>query len=645
MSLGRKTLLLTGFILITAVGLLYVVSKSILVQSFVELEQSSMQNHVQRVLNAVDDDLGSLDVTGQDWAYWSDTYDYMLGDNPDFAEDNLYDEVFFTYRVNVILLIDRDLRVKFGRGFDVDTFTRTPVPYSIWEHINADHVLMSGLQDPEVTSPPATRGILALDEGPLLFVSLPVLHSDGTGPSAGVMIWGRFLNESATERLSSLVRLPLSLYTPSDSTLPPEVRAARAELLSGAMHVIRPLNEETIAGYAAINDVHNTPAVIIGVQMPRDIYRTGVDTVQYFMLAVLTLGLLMSAVLYIAIERFALRRLTHLTGMVSAIATSGQLNQQVAVRGNDEISTLSVQFNRMIAALRTSQQQLKDTNQTLEERVAERTNQLVQINEHLQTEIEERKRAQHDLTLARDHAVEALRLKTQILANVSHDSRTPLNAILGYAEMLKEEVYGPLEDKQKEALLRIMSSCNNLLGFINNLLDSAKLETNNIQPHYSTFPLLSVMRTVEDTVRLRAREKQLELKMEIDPDLPELIYSDERRLGQIVTNLVVNAIKFTDTGWVQVRYSRSDDNQLIICVQDTGRGIPADKLERIFEAFWQVDGSPTRRNNSGVGLGLAIVRALVHLLQGEIQVESEVGKGSMFTVTLPMVAQEITDGA
>lgn len=639
MSLRRRTLLLVSLTVIGLVILLYGVSNAILLRSFASLEETSVQNNLSRVQNAINDDLDTLEATGRDWAYWDDTYNYALGENASYVEENLYDSVFLDYRMNVVLFLDRDLNVLFGRGYDLELGDHKTIPFSIWSNIVAGNVLTSGLEETDVASPPATSGILLLDDQPLLFVSLPILKSDGTGPAAGIMLWGRFLDDAAVARLSSLVRLPISIYSVNSPQLPSSVVALQQDSNEDVLDVVLPLSSETIAGYTLIHDVYGQPAVIAEIQVPRSIYQSGELSVQYYLISLVIAGLVFASVILLLLERLVLRRVSYLSSTVSTITSSGQLNQQVKLSGSDELTTLGENINQMLSSIRTTQHQLQDSNDSLEKRIEERTAQLKNSNVKLRSEVEERERTQEALLVARDQALESLRVKTQILANVSHDSRTPLNAILGYAEMLQEEVYGALNEQQKEAIQRMIGNAENLLGFITNLLESAKLETNTIQPAYKLFKVKTLLTSVEDSVRLRALEKSLDFSMEIDPKLPEHICSDEQRIRQILINLTVNAIKFTDEGSINVRAYQTDDTHFGFDITDTGTGIEPEMHERIFEAFWQIDGSPTRRNNSGVGLGLAIVQALVNLLDGAITVKSEPGHGSTFTVILPMVAQ------
>jgi PAS domain S-box-containing protein len=250
-----------------------------------------------------------------------------------------------------------------------------------------------------------------------------------------------------------------------------------------------------------------------------------------------------------------------------------------------------------------------------------------------------RKQAEAALKQAHDEAVQANRLKTQLLANVSHDLRTPLGAIIGYAEMLQSGVFGQQGDGQRQANGEILDSANQLLAFINNLIGQAQLETGRVILHSRPFEPGRIVEDVFASVRYHAEKKGLELRCEIDPGLPNPLTGDDYWLKQIVLNLVNNAVKFTDHGAVTTRLFSPAQGQWAIQVADTGIGIPPEHQEMIFSPFQQVDGSPTRRRG-GSGLGLSIVKQLAETMGGRVSVESRPGQGATFTVVLPIRASQ-----
>lgn len=230
---------------------------------------------------------------------------------------------------------------------------------------------------------------------------------------------------------------------------------------------------------------------------------------------------------------------------------------------------------------------------------------------------------------------EVEKLKSTFVAIVSHELRTPLNAILGYAEMFKEAVYGPMNEKQVNMAVRIMKNTQRLLGLINDLLDQAQMEAGKLTIHIAPLKPAELLEAMHGLLDKTASDKRLRLTSEIDDDLPEILNGDSARLQQILVNLVTNAIKFTDQGEVRVNLRRTADAKWGIEVADTGQGIPEADLPYIFDTFRQVEGATTRVHG-GFGLGLSIVKQLVHLMSGDVKVTSQVNAGTKFTITLPL---------
>jgi PAS domain S-box-containing protein len=230
------------------------------------------------------------------------------------------------------------------------------------------------------------------------------------------------------------------------------------------------------------------------------------------------------------------------------------------------------------------------------------------------------------------------RLKSQFLANMSHELRTPLNSIIGYAEVLLDGVDGELTDDAVEDLTAIYDSGRHLLSIINEVLDLAKIEAGQMQLDLRDLSLPELVQEIVRTGQVLVKDKDVVLTSVEDATVPQ-ISADQLRLKQIIWNLVSNAVKFTERGSVTVRYGTLDKDHVYVRVIDTGIGISEDKQHLIFERFSQVDGSSTRRAG-GTGLGLTITQQLVRMHSGELKVESKLGEGSTFTLTLPIRAQD-----
>ena len=252
------------------------------------------------------------------------------------------------------------------------------------------------------------------------------------------------------------------------------------------------------------------------------------------------------------------------------------------------------------------------------------------------TDVTELKRAEEQLLLAKEQAEAGSRAKSQFLANMSHELRTPLNAILGYTELITDNIYGEVPDRIRDVIDRVEHNGRHLLVLINDILDLSKIEAGQLTLTLNDYSMKAVVDTVMSVVESLASEKKLELKATVDPDLP-VGRGDEQRITQVLLNLVGNAIKFTDTGEVAVRVSKSDGT-FLVSVADTGPGISEAEQQSIFEEFQQADSSSTREK-SGTGLGLAIARHMVEMHGGRLWVESTPGEGATFSFTLPVRAE------
>lgn len=274
-------------------------------------------------------------------------------------------------------------------------------------------------------------------------------------------------------------------------------------------------------------------------------------------------------------------------------------------------------------------------NMELEHLVAERTEELSQSNQHLQA-------ARNEAEEARQRAEAANQAKSEFLSNMSHELRTPLNGILGYTQILQREV--TQMPKMDEGLSIIAQSGQHLLTLINDVLDISKIEADKLTLEPAQVTLPPFLYGIIGLMKMRAEQKELQFVADVEPGLPEAVLADEKRLRQVLINLLGNAIKFTQTGWVALRVTRSatpaapGDVRLQFEVQDSGVGIAEENLVKIFQPFEQVGDKQSRAE--GTGLGLAISQRLVTAMGGELQVDSTFGQGSRFwfEVSLPVIA-------
>jgi signal transduction histidine kinase len=363
------------------------------------------------------------------------------------------------------------------------------------------------------------------------------------------------------------------------------------------------------------------------------------------------LAVLVSVFFAFLISRSISKPIQQLVAVTDRFA-DGDLSQRVPVKTRSEIGQLGRSFNTMarelgntIAEKDSVANQLQELNLGLEQKVEERTEQLsVEMAkaqaaaEKIQTQNEMLVTANRELAVARRVAEEANELKSQFLATMSHELRTPLNAIIGYADIVMAGMTGELTEEQLDFQQRILANAEHLLGLINDILDLAKIEAGRMEIIREPFNVSDLLQGITRQTEGLAAEKGLRLETDLDPRLPDTLVGDAGRIKQITLNLISNAVKFTDEGYVKIDFRQNGRKSWIINVADTGVGISPTMQQTIFDEFRQIDSSSTRKHG-GTGLGLSIVRRFALAMGGNVKVSSKVGEGSTFTVLLPLVEE------
>lgn len=355
---------------------------------------------------------------------------------------------------------------------------------------------------------------------------------------------------------------------------------------------------------------------IVEVVIGKDNMRKAVTSV---FLINITISIAMALTLLMVLRYFT-RRLTHplynLSGIME-MAKQGQTNVRALHDGPIEISTMARAFNNMMAALEERDQQLREQNEQLEHRVAERTT---------------------ELAIARDDALRASQAKSAFLANMSHELRTPLNAIIGYSEILEEDAKDDGLDHFCADLHKIKTAGNHLLTLINNVLDLSKIEAGKMELDIGEFSIISLVEDIESFCMPLVKKNKNNFELECPDDIG-MMKADVVKIRQSILNLISNASKFTDHGTISLKISSERDNSrgwVVYSISDTGIGMTPEQVDKIFTEFTQADASTTRKYG-GTGLGLAISKRFCEMMGGDIYVSSEPGKGSTFTLRIPRV--------
>jgi signal transduction histidine kinase/CheY-like chemotaxis protein len=352
---------------------------------------------------------------------------------------------------------------------------------------------------------------------------------------------------------------------------------------------------------------------------------------QYLLGAVLIVGLSLAVagIVAVGLQSRVTTPILEIARVAERIAQTHQFGDRVSVESIDELGVLANSFNAMLDEIERRDAELARHRKSLEEQVSERN------------------RVNAELLLAKEKAEEVASLKSEFLANMSHEIRTPMNGVMGMISLVLDRCS---DSEEREQLLAAYSASQSLVTLLNSILDLSKIEAGKMTIELIGFDLRSLLREALQMFAIAAREKSLDLVLNIVPDCPAWVRGDPGRLRQVLINLIGNALKFTPAGSIHVAVgapSQSMPGQSLLGqdtpgktmvrfeIRDTGIGVAPDKLKSIFDAFTQADGSHTRRFG-GTGLGLTITQRLVNLMAGRIRVESQVGRGSCFCVELPM---------
>ncbi len=347
------------------------------------------------------------------------------------------------------------------------------------------------------------------------------------------------------------------------------------------------------------------------------VFRNNLLSFSSLLILLITSAVIVGAI--VLVRSTLIRPLTVLRQATTNIA-QGNYDVRLDIQGRDEIDQLAQTFNQMASDIQARQHELEDMNQSLEHRVADRT---------------------ADLKQARDEALglqriaqENSRLKSEFLSTMSHELRTPLNAIEGFTSIMLGGMGVELSPTAEDMVRRVSANSKRLLNLINDFLDLSRIESGRLELVQEALSPKKLVRKWESEIGILAQHKHIEFVVNVSDDLPETVLSDEDALSKITLNLLSNAFKFTHQGRVSLDLYQANGDWAI-SVSDTGIGIPTHAREYIFDEFRQVDGS-SKRLYGGTGLGLALVQKLSRAMGGNVNVQSEVGKGSTFTVTLPL---------
>lgn len=566
--------------LVVVLGL---VGHVVLGRSFEGLECFYAKRNVSRARDALDARVEAISVKLGDWSNWDDTCKFIEDRNQAFVDANLEAKSIASLKIDFMLFYDAKGELADARVLADDEHFVEIVPGAIASTLESIGGAVGLAKDGDVRS-----GLVVIGGRPALFCARPILDSNGEGPSHGVLIFGDFVDDEEQEFIERFTKCPVTLSNiasdgPMGVPIEDLAAAEKGIMLSSG-------SDGTRKGWVLLRDIHGEPAIVAELMMDRPIYEQGLATQRYMLYSVAGGCVVIGVICVLFLSRRVLRRLDRLAFEVFAAHQS--LDIRMSDHGNDEIGELAEQINEMLVMIQESQR---------------------------------------ELISARRAAESANTAKSEFLSTITHEIRSPMTAVIGYADLLMEA--GTSQEQRRDYAERIKRSGQHLLGVINDILDASKIEAGAMTIEQVPCSPAQIIDDARSMFESKAGAAGIELTSRIDDHVPALIATDPLRLRQVLVNLVSNAMKFTSQGSVTIDADLASDTMLRVRVRDTGIGITPAQASALFSPFTQADSSTSRRFG-GTGLGLTISRKLARLMGGDITAESVPGEGSVFTMTI-----------
>lgn len=593
MKLRLKALTLVLIAVSVLMGSIELLFSRVMLDQMASLEREQMTQHAARVQEALRAKIQSIPKRLLDWAAWDDTYEYMATHDTAYVESNLVTSGIVGLESNFIAYFDTDKKLVLEKALDFRAAREIEIPPSLKALFVPTSPLLA-----DMSLDDSRAGMITLDEKPLLFGIRPIVKSDKSGPARGMILWARFLDATELAELTRELKLNFRITLPDKRT-----REITKRVGSLTVPFAEAKSGDQIVAYATVQDFFGNPGIVIEVIGNREIYQRGLEARTLVVASLLLSGVLFAIIVALGLEKIVIQRISRVARGLRRIAREDDFKGRLNIDGRDEIAELAHEINDTLEAL--AQGRL-------------------------------------GMEVARDFAEAASANKSLFVSTMSHEIRTPLNGIIGMTESLSRDDITP---QQREKLTVLTDCAESLLAIVNDVLDFAKIEAGKLELEAIDFELSTLLQRCINTVSSRANQKGISLVTEVTKPIPNRLVGDPTRLGQVLINLLSNAVTFTEAGSVTLRVSsivnQAGQAQLTFAVADTGIGMTPLQKSRAFEAFNQADASIVRRYG-GTGLGLSICNKILGIMQSTLQVDSSLGNGSTFyfQITLPISSKE-----
>lgn len=536
------------------------------------IEREQAIDDSESVIRQLENTLADVGGTNSDWAWWDDSHQFVQDGNDEYLASNLYAEAFTPIGIDMVAFVDTSGDVIYDGWFADDL--ENPIPDDILVLARPGGLLSDFADDHQA----APGGVVATDGYVFLATSRAILTSGLDGQPAGVLLMAREIDDDFVDDLATLTNLDLDID-----------RCGEVDCGEPAGSVRIDTTSDLISTAAVVDAIDGRPALNIGVSTPRTVYQESLSGIQRVLWILVAVGAAAVIVTIAGIRRLIVDPLERLGSTVATVARTNDPSFRADVDSADEIGTLADGVNVMLARLQNSQQQLVEAKQQVE------------------------------------GASEA---KSRFLSRVSHEVRTPINSVLAHAQLLQLD---ELDEDATESVEQIITAARHITELVDEFLDLARIEAGTIPLTLDVVSPVSI--TGEVTNMVHGLTAGRSAPITVDGSSGTRVLADPLRLRQTLLNLVSNAIKYGgDDAPIEI-VVRPLDERVAIDVRDHGAGIPAEQLNRVFVPFDRLDAD--KGNQQGTGIGLSVSKQLVELMDGTIEVASEVGAGTTVTIILP----------
>lgn len=696
-SLHKKTLIFFCLMLASLIGVVYLVSSTILVNSLKAAEEQSARQSLQGILNVVAKDQEAFTSRYSDWSSWDDIYTFVQDQNQDFIKSNLNVETLVNLKINLIAIVNTKGEIVYSKQIDLIHKTVAPISPEISKVLAPTSVLIT-----RPRTKGTVTGIMLATKGAMLVTSQPILPSQGKGKVRGSIIFGRHINSNSIENLSKITRFSIQLYPLNQSNLPADIQATRSILSAQNPTFIQHLNEKVLVGYVLLTDLYQKPALLLKVEIPTEIYQQVASSQRNLIISIVLVGCLFGSLGFLFLKRIVLDRLSRLSRGIYQIQTSQNLSLRLPSVGQDEISSLTEHINDLLGTVEQSHWEVNDALSKVTQTNAE----LQTTVEQLQTEIVERERIEAALRQSQEqlknqaHCLERtleelqqtqLQLVQnekmsslgQLVAGIAHEVNNPVNFIYGNLRHAKTYITDLLkvlqlyQKKYPDSISELdtilePSELEFVIADLPKIFDSMEIGAERIRDIVNSLRIFSRL----DEAEIKAANLHegidstlliLQRRLEANSTNPGILvvrnYGDlplvecyAGQMNQVFMHLLVNAIdaieearekkqaakrqkdgglvsriaeRLSATITIQTRYLPTD--LIEIRISDSGIGMAEDVKSHLFDPFFT-----TKPIGKGTGLGLSIsYQVVVAKHQGTLECNSTLGKGTEFIITIP----------